>query len=87
MRPDLVIVEVTYPNSQERLARLTNHLTPQMLGLEITGLKQSGGKAPQFFVNHLNTQAEEDIREELRLLAASIEVSINPAHEGLVVVV
>ena len=32
-------------------------------------------------------QAEEEIKEELRLLAASIEVPITPAYEELVVVV
>ncbi len=87
MSPDLVIVEVTYPNSQERLARATNHMTPQLLEREITRLKQSGGNIPQFLATHLNTQLEKEIKEEIRHLAASLGVSITPAHEELVVVV
>ena len=87
MRPDLVVVEVTYPNSKEHLAHLTSHLTPRRLGKEITGLKQSGGNIPKFLVTHLNTKLEEEIKEEVRLLAASIEVPITPAHEELVVVI
>ena len=87
MSPDLVIVEVTYPNSQEIQAGLTNHLTPQLLEREITGLQQFGGKVPRFFATHFCTPAEEEIKEELRLLAASTGVSITPAQEGLVVAV
>ena len=35
MSPDLVIVETTFPDSQQPLARLTNHLTPSLLEREL----------------------------------------------------
>ncbi len=85
MKPDLVIVEVTFPNSQESLARLTNHLTPQMLAMEITTLLESGGRTPRFFVTHMNTLLEGEIQEELHILSKSLDVSITMANEELVI--
>lgn len=85
MNPDLVIVEVTFPSSQESQARLTNHLTPELLGIEIQRLREAGGKIPRLVATHMNTQAEGVIQKELRLLADKLEVSIIPAFEGMVV--
>ncbi len=85
MNPDLVIVEVTFPSSQESQARLTNHLTPGLLGIEIERLREAGGNIPRLVATHMNSQVEGEIQEELRLLAGKLEVSIIPAFEGLVV--
>ena len=85
MNPDLVIVEVTFPSSQESHARLTNHLTPELLGIEIERLRGAGGKIPRLIATHMNTQVEGEIQEDLRLLAEKLEVPIMPAFEGLVV--
>ncbi len=84
MSPDLVIVEVTFPSSQESQARRTSHLTPGLLGIEIERLKEAGGKIPRLVATHMNTQVEGEIKEELRLLADKLGVSIVPAFEGLV---
>ncbi len=81
----MVIVEVTFPNSQESHARLTNHLTPELLGIEIERLRGAGGKIPRLVATHMNTRVEGEIQEELRLLADKLKVSIFPAFEGLVV--
>ena len=85
LKPDLVIVEVTFPNSQESLARLTNHLTPQMLAVEITTLQESGGEIPRFVVTHMNTLLEAEIQEELYILSKNLDVSITLAKEELVI--
>ncbi len=85
LKPDPVIVEVTFPDSQESLARLTNHLTPQMLAMEITTLQESGGGMPRFFVTHMNTPLEAEIQEELHILSKSLDVSITMANEELVI--
>ena len=85
MNPDLVIVEVTFPSSRESQARLTNHLTPELLGIEIERLREAGGKIPRLVATHLNTQVEGVIQKELRLLADKLEVSIILAFEGMVV--
>ncbi len=83
LKPDLVVVEVTFPDSQEPLARLTNHLTPQLLGREITKALNSDGEAPRFFITHMNALLEAEIQEELHVLSKKLGVPITPAHEGL----
>ena len=85
MNPDLVIVEVTFPSSQESQAHLTNHLTSELLGIEIERLREAGGNIPRLVATHMNTQVEGVIQKELRLLADKLEASIIPAFEGLVV--
>jgi hypothetical protein len=87
LKPDLVVVEVTFPDSQEPLARLTNHLTPQLLGREITKALNSDGEAPRFFVTHMNALLEVEIQEELHVLSKKLGVPIAPAHEGLTLMV
>lgn len=83
LKPDLVVVEVTFPDSQEPLARLTNHLTPQLLGTEITKALNSDGEAPRFFVTHMNTLLEAEIQAELHILSKKLQIPITLAHEGL----
>ena len=83
LKPDLVVVEVTFPDSQEPLARLTNHLTPQLLGREITKALNSDGEAPRFFVTHMNTLLEAEIQAELHILSMKLQIPITLAHEGL----
>jgi ribonuclease BN (tRNA processing enzyme) len=85
LKPDLVIVEVTFPDSEESLARLTNHLTPKMLGMVIATLQETGGEIPRFFVTHMNTQLEPQIQEELHILSKSLDVPITLANEELVI--
>ncbi|MFB3097991.1 MAG: MBL fold metallo-hydrolase [Dehalococcoidia bacterium] len=83
LKPDLVVVEVTFPDSQEPLARLTNHLTPQLLGTEITKALNSDGEAPRFFVTHMNTLLEAEIQAELHILSKKLQIPITLAYEGL----
>ncbi len=85
LKPDLVIVEVTFPDSEESLARLTNHLTPKMLGMVIATLQETGGEIPRFFVTHMNTQQEPKIQEELQTLSKNLDVPITLANEELVI--
>lgn len=85
MSPDLAIVEVTFPNSQEPLAPLTNHMTPSILQQELERfLKGSGRKLPRLIVVHMNTQCEPEILSELQLLADRFDAPITPAREGMV---
>ena len=66
------------------LARLTNHLTPDLRGIEIKRLKEGGGNISRLVATHMNTQAEAGIIEELGLLGERLEISITAATEGLV---
>lgn len=82
--PDLVIVETTFPNSQEPLATLTHHMTPSILERELHSLQLNGGTVPRIIAVHMNAQAEEEIVEELAQSASRLGISITVAHEGMI---
>ena len=85
IKPDLVIVEVTFPDSQESVARQTYHMTPGILERELQKLLKVCGASPPLIAVHMNAQVEEEIIGELKALAAKLGISITPGYEGMVV--
>ena len=85
LNPDLVIVETTFPDSQEPLARLTHHMTPALLEQEVRKLQANDGTVPRIIVVHLDSQAEEEIVGELDQLASRRGITITVAYEGMVI--
>ena len=83
--PDLVIVETTFPDSQEPLARLTHHMTPDLLEQEVCKLQANNVTIPRIIVVHMHPQAEEEIVGELDQLASRRGVTITVAYEGMVI--
>lgn len=83
VRPDLVMLEVTFSNSREDLARQVYHMTPRILERELQKLLELQNTLPQIIVVHMNPQVEGEIVAELRLLADKLGASITPAHEGM----
>lgn len=85
LNPDLVIVETTFSDSQESLARLTHHMTPALLEQEVHKLQMNNGTVPRIIVVHMNPQAEEEIVGELDQVASRLGISITVAYEGMVI--
>jgi 3',5'-cyclic-nucleotide phosphodiesterase len=85
--PNLVILEVTYPNSQESLASQVFHLTPSRVEKELLKLQNSkGGRPlPPLVAIHLDPMAEQDISAELMALADKLGASIVTGREDMVV--
>ena len=84
MNPGLVIVEVTFPDSQEPLAHLTHHMTPSLLERELQKLRKAGRNIPRLIVVHMNSLAEEEIVGDLNLLSSRQGIPITVAYEGMV---
>lgn len=62
-RVDAVIVEASFPNSMEELARKTGHLTPKMLLYELAKIKYPPGKV---YITHPKPQYIERIKNEIK---------------------
>ena len=84
IRPELLISEVTFSNSQESFARLTHHMTPKLLEQELEPLVRTGHGPRSVLAIHMNTAAESKIRAELALVAEKLQLQITPAYEGMV---
>ena len=82
--PKLLITEVTFPNSDEPLAQLTGHMTPNLLERELLKLTANGGARPQVLIVHMHTQTETQILSEIAEVADKTGIDITPGYEGMV---
>jgi ribonuclease BN (tRNA processing enzyme) len=81
--PDLLIIETTMLNKYEDSARMTGHLTPELLRQEIISFKEIKGYLPQIIIKHINPLDEKEIRAEIETVSKSLGVSMLPAYEGM----
>ncbi|MDP2931137.1 MAG: MBL fold metallo-hydrolase [Chloroflexota bacterium] len=83
MSPQLLIIDVTVPNTYEEFALTTGHLTPRLLNSELVRFREDKGYLPRIVVIHMDPTLESEIREEVAAVAESLETPITIAHEGM----
>jgi ribonuclease BN (tRNA processing enzyme) len=65
-RLDALLVEMSFPNAQQRLADLSGHLTPNTLARELSKVKRGGVPV---YLYHLKPAFTAELRRDLRRLA------------------
>lgn len=80
--PDLLIVDVTFPNKLENVAKDAGHLCPKMLKEELIEFGRVKEYLPRVVLIHLSPQWEDIIKEEAQEIAAELKLSISIACEG-----
>jgi Cft2 family RNA processing exonuclease len=80
--PQLIIADVTWPNSLSTAARDAGHLCPKMLEKELVEFRRLKGYLPRVVINHLSPHHEPEIEKEVREVATLLRTSIDIAHEG-----
>ena len=80
--PQLLMIDVTFPNSYEKFARETGHLTPDLLKQELLTLREQKGCLPQIVAIHMDPGLEQKIREELSNVADALNVPVSVAQEN-----
>ena len=83
--PQLLIIEVTAPNSYEEFARQSGHLTPSLLEQELSYFQKLKGYLPQVITVHMNPRQEKEIEAEIAITAKSLNNTITLAHEGMLI--
>jgi ribonuclease BN (tRNA processing enzyme) len=81
--PQLLIIDVTLPDSFEDFAFNTGHLTPCLLEKELAGFKEIKGYLPDIMAIHMDIAQETVIREQLAAVAENLDANINIACEGM----
>jgi ribonuclease BN (tRNA processing enzyme) len=81
--PDLLIIEVSFPNGYEEFVRKPGHLTPSLLGKELKDFQSLKGYLPTVLTVHMTPSKEEIIKSEIASLAEELNGSISLAHEGM----
>ena len=74
--PDVLLTEVTYGNENEAKADLFGHLTPAMLGENLSRFKAELDYLPIVIASHMNPPWEAAVRRELAELSRQIGIEI-----------
>lgn len=82
-KPDTLFIEVTFPERMQERAKLTGHLTPELLRLEIREAMGLNLPVPRIVIVHRSPHHEEEITEELAEVASKLGVEITLAREGM----
>ena len=83
MAPDPLFIEVTFPNRLEESARLTGHLTPNLLKAELVEAIGEGLTVPRIVIVHRDPRHEDDIVQELGRVTSELGVELTAAQEGM----
>jgi phosphoribosyl 1,2-cyclic phosphodiesterase len=78
----LLIIDTTFPNSYEKYARFTGHLTSRLLLAELEELRKIRGSLPRVVVVHRDPLLENKTTRELADVAAVLGIKITVAGEG-----
>ncbi len=81
--PQLLIIEVTAPSSEQDFATQSQHLTPAMLAQELVSFRDLKNYLPEIVVVHMNPPHEMEIAAEIAAVANQLNVSITLACEGM----
>jgi len=80
--PQLIVADLTWPNSLANAAKDAGHLCPEMLKEELIELRRIKGYLPKVVVIHMSPQHEPEIEREVTEVAKLLGTSIDIAHEG-----
>jgi 3',5'-cyclic-nucleotide phosphodiesterase len=83
VEPDVMLTEVTTPNTREAIARLAGHLTPALLEAELVAFRGQKGYLPRVVVCHVNQRGQAEVRREVGEVARRLQAPIEIAHEGM----
>jgi ribonuclease BN (tRNA processing enzyme) len=82
-KPDLLVTEVTAPNSGDEFAHKAGHLTPKLLQEELESFKGIHSYLPKVAVMHMSPFGEKQIREEIKGVEKALKMRITVSHEGM----
>ena len=83
--PQVLFVDVTFPDRLAERARRSKHLTPSTLERELTEALGAGVKLPRIVPVHRNLAAEAEILKELAAVESSLGIELEPGYEDMVV--
>lgn len=84
--PDLLLIEVTFPNRLKEFATQSRHLTPEALEQELASFKNVKGYLPQIVVVHMDPKLEQEIKAEIEEVSRRLDVPIALAYAGMEVI-
>jgi len=81
--PQVLLVEVSFPDRLLDLAKLTGHLTPSLLQTELEAARAAGHALPPLVAVHMSPHDRAEIDSELERVAGALDVDLRPGEEEL----
>ena len=83
LAPEVVFVDVTYPNRLGWRAEVSGHLTPALLERQLGAALRDGVRLPRIVPVHLSIQEQDEIHEELSAVASALDIDLTPGYEDM----
>jgi ribonuclease BN (tRNA processing enzyme) len=83
MAPEVVVVDVTYPNRLQWRAEVSGHLTPSLLGNQIGAALKDGVELPRIVPAHVSLQEQDEVYQELLEVGKALGVDLTPGYEDM----
>lgn len=83
--PDVLFVDVSWPDRMRDQAEQARHLTPSMLRREILAAREAGLAIPRLIAVHRSLRTEDELLRELAALQTELRVDLEPGWEDMVV--
>jgi len=81
--PQLLISELTMPNSFKEFCQTAGHLSPDLLKQELISFRELKGYLPQVVIVHMSPFLEEEIKTEIAVVADELNSPIALGYEGM----
>ena len=83
LAPEVVFVDVTYPDRLGWRAKVSGHLTPSLLGRQLRAALSAGIQLPKIVPVHLSLQDQDELQQELSAVAAELGIDLTPGYEDM----
>jgi ribonuclease BN (tRNA processing enzyme) len=81
--PQVLLIELTLKNKEEKFALQAGHLTPALLLKEMESFREIKGYLPKIVLTHLNPLDEKEIKAEISVVAKALKTKITFGREGM----
>jgi ribonuclease BN (tRNA processing enzyme) len=85
--PQLLIIELSAVNEEEKAAWEHGHLTPTLLQKELESFRRIKGYLPQIAVVHMNALNEKKIKDQTAAVEKALNTKIRFAREGMILTI
>lgn len=85
INPQVLILDLTFPNKMEEIAINSKHLCPKLLKEELLEFYKIKGYFPEVFLLHLNPNYESEISKEINDLSKNMNIKINVNNQGKII--
>jgi ribonuclease BN (tRNA processing enzyme) len=85
--PEVLFADVTFPNRLESLAKITGHMTPNLLKKELEGALEAGVNLPRIVAVHISSPNHHEVVGEIDEVATEMGIDVAAGKQEMVVAV